>query len=224
MNKKIPLFISFLLMVAPQIARAEGFLDSLGCIETGDCQIRDIETGFIILINWVLGALAAIALLFFVWGGYQWLISGGNAERVRKGQQIMINTLFALILAFGSYIGVSFIVNDLLNVDTPYRVVSTCNSVVEKGEVRCNNEQGNYRCSGLTWTGENAKYNGLCITECQIHSIDDPDDEWFCFERWPGAVEGTDYITGLCPGGADNVCTRQSSINDYYEDPPDLSY
>ncbi len=217
MNKKILTIVSLFLMATPLIARA-GFLDGLGCIETGDCQIRDIETGFVLLMNFVLGGMAAIALIFFVWGGYQWLISGGNAERVKRGQQIMINTLFALVVAFGSYIGVSFIVNDLLNVNDAYRVESVCTGVMEKGEERCNDSEGNYRCSGYVWTGENEQYNGLCMTECAIHSIDDTADDWACGERWPSSVEGTDYLTGLCPGGADNVCISQSRKAAFYDE------
>ncbi|RJQ33786.1 hypothetical protein C4566_02980 [Candidatus Parcubacteria bacterium] len=219
MNKKNILFFSLIILTLPQLVVAQGFLDGLGCITTGNCQIRDVEMGIVLLINWLLGGMAAVALLYFVWGGYQFLISGGSSERVQKGKQIMINTIFSLILAFGSYLGISFIANNLLNVNDDYKVTSECVGVAEKGEKRCNSGQGNYRCSGYTWTGENERFNGLCLTECQIKSIDDASDDWLCYQLWPGAVEGVDYVTGLCPGGNENVCFKASAVDAHNDSP-----
>jgi len=211
MNKRIFVFISLVLFSVPFIARAAGFLDALGCINTGSCQIRDVETGVILLINWVLGGMAAIALLYFVWGGYQFLISGGNMERVQKGKQIMINTIFALILAFGSYIGVKFITNNLLNVDEEYQVTSICDGADR--DRPCNTGERNYVCSGYLWTGDKAIYNGQCLTKCEIKSIDDDSEDWQCYniEGW-NLVDGTHYISQLCPGASNYVCTKASVI------------
>lgn len=125
-SKKI-LIIAILLFV-PLLANAQevqgGFLDELACVQTGDCGFADIALGFSSLIRLLLGGMGAVALVYFVYGGIQWLISGGNADRVERGKQIMINTIFALFIAFGSYIIVSFFINDVLNVKNEYNVSS----------------------------------------------------------------------------------------------------
>jgi hypothetical protein len=118
MSRQLTKFIFFisLFFFVPQIAQA-GFLDNMAyCTKLGNCDINDIGVALSFLIKYLLGMMGAVALVYFVWGGIQWLISGGNAERVNRGKQIMINTVMAIFLAFGGYLITSFFVNDVLNV------------------------------------------------------------------------------------------------------------
>ncbi len=50
-----------------------------------------------------LGVVGAIALIFFIWGGFQMLTSGGNSERVSKGRDTLMWAALGLIIVFGSY-------------------------------------------------------------------------------------------------------------------------
>jgi amino acid transporter len=50
-----------------------------------------------------LGVVGAIALIFFIWGGFLWLTSGGSPERVQKGRQTLVWATLGLILIFASY-------------------------------------------------------------------------------------------------------------------------
>jgi len=172
------LFISALFIILPQIAQA-GFLDELGyCTEAGDCNLSDMALGFSALIRWLLGAMGAVALVLFVWGGIQWLISGGNAERVNRGKDIMMNTVFAIFLAFGSYLIVTFFVNDVLNAtesDPNYDI----NFRLEEGySPTCGGENTagkscgpNRECSGEV-TGLHPEMSQKCLYICQIETLD----------------------------------------------------
>ncbi|MEY4744115.1 MAG: Type secretion system pilin [Candidatus Parcubacteria bacterium] len=45
----------------------------------------------------------SFALLMFVYGGFMWVTSGGNMDKVKKGKQIFTWATIGLIVIFGSY-------------------------------------------------------------------------------------------------------------------------
>ena len=209
MNKFLFFTILAITILVPSLGYADGFLDKLPetCIKGGDCKLEDIYLGFTYLIQLMLGMMGAVALLYFIWGGIQWLVSGGNADRVKRGQQIMINTMIALFIAFSSYLLTSFFVNDILGVtNTRYRIASAC--VGEPMDKRCNESQRNYVCTGTdTFSEPMASHNETCVTKCQLRNLTVP-ESWGCvdlanFDFPPVALV---FEAGLCPGGTSNVC------------------
>ena len=60
------------------------------------------------------GGAGMIALLMFVYGGFQWLTSGGNAEKIKKGQAIILWSLIGLVVMFSSYIAARYIIETLV--------------------------------------------------------------------------------------------------------------
>src|SRR3989344_9111862 len=56
------------------------------------------------IIQAALGIIGSLALLMFVYGGFQWLISAGNAEKVKSGTQTMLWAAIGVILVFSSYL------------------------------------------------------------------------------------------------------------------------
>ena len=42
------------------------------------------------IVKYALGLVGSLTLLMLVWGGFQWVTSAGNAEKVNKGSQTMI--------------------------------------------------------------------------------------------------------------------------------------
>lgn len=63
--------------------------------------------------NFILGIVGALALLMFVWGGLQWAMSAGEEERVKAGTTTLRNAVIGLLIVFGSWLGVNYIVNTL---------------------------------------------------------------------------------------------------------------
>jgi hypothetical protein len=56
------------------------------------------------IIKAVLGLIGSITLFMLVWGGFQWLTSAGNQEKVSQGTQTMLWAVIGLGVVFGSYI------------------------------------------------------------------------------------------------------------------------
>lgn len=56
-----------------------------------------------IIIKAALGLVGGLTLLMFVWGGFQWLTSAGNEERVKNGSKTMLWAVIGLMLVFTSY-------------------------------------------------------------------------------------------------------------------------
>jgi hypothetical protein len=61
------------------------------------------------IINTGLGLLGSLAFLMFVYGGFLWLTAGGAADRISKGKDVMKWAVIGLILVFGSYALVRFV-------------------------------------------------------------------------------------------------------------------
>jgi len=63
------------------------------------------------VINAVLGIVGSLALLMFIYGGFTWMLSGGNSSAVEKGKNILIWASLGLVIIFISYALVSFVIN-----------------------------------------------------------------------------------------------------------------
>lgn len=55
------------------------------------------------VIKAVLGISGSLALLMFVYGGFTWMLSGGNSEKVTKGKNTLVWAAIGLIVIFSSY-------------------------------------------------------------------------------------------------------------------------
>lgn len=65
------------------------------------------------LISSILGVTGSIALLMFVYGGFLWLISAGEADKVKKGKEVMKWAVLGLVVIVGAYTIVRAIVSAL---------------------------------------------------------------------------------------------------------------
>lgn len=102
--KKTALLIA-LLSIAPMAAQAQSLTNPLGTV--------DIPTIVGRLISAILGITGALALLMFVWGGVQWLTSGGAPDKVKKGKDTLIWATVGLAVIIMAYALVSAIVGAL---------------------------------------------------------------------------------------------------------------
>ncbi|OGH91471.1 MAG: hypothetical protein A2534_00495 [Candidatus Magasanikbacteria bacterium RIFOXYD2_FULL_39_9] len=56
------------------------------------------------VIKAMLGIIGGLTLLMFVYGGFRWLTSAGNPEKVKSGSQTMIWAVIGVMLVLASYI------------------------------------------------------------------------------------------------------------------------
>jgi hypothetical protein len=61
------------------------------------------------IINAVLGIVGSLALVMFVYGGFMWMLSAGNKERVQKGKEILTWATVGLVVIFSAYALVMFV-------------------------------------------------------------------------------------------------------------------
>jgi hypothetical protein len=76
----------------------------------GDYTLNDFVTVFINIATWILGITGSLALLFFIYGGVMFLISGGSSERVQQAKQIIIGSIIGVVIVLTSFM----IINTIL--------------------------------------------------------------------------------------------------------------
>lgn len=65
------------------------------------------------IIKSILGFVGSVALLVFIYGGFTWLTSAGNPDKIKKGQGTLIWAAIGLAFIFSSYMIASFIIKAL---------------------------------------------------------------------------------------------------------------
>ena len=65
------------------------------------------------IIKAVLGIVGSLALLMFIYGGFNWMTAAGSPEKVEKGKQILLWATIGLIVIFTSYALVKFVFTSL---------------------------------------------------------------------------------------------------------------
>lgn len=93
----------------PECATDEGQGPGHGC--------RDVGAFISLFVNYANGSLAiigAVAFLFFIYGGVMLLISGGEAERVKKGRDAIMGAIIGLLIVFGAQMLVRFVIQGLV--------------------------------------------------------------------------------------------------------------
>ncbi len=104
------------LFVAPAFAQGEplvitkdakppaSFVSGItGCIESGNCSLCDVLKFFGTIAQWILATVGALALFFFVLGGFDLLTSQGKQENVEKGKKKITGALIGLLVVLGAY-------------------------------------------------------------------------------------------------------------------------
>ncbi|MEK9152813.1 MAG: pilin [Patescibacteria group bacterium] len=65
-----------------------------------------------VIIN-VLGMVGSIALVMFIYGGFLYMTAQGNEEQVTKGKKTLVWASLGLVVVFGAYAMVNFVVSTL---------------------------------------------------------------------------------------------------------------
>ncbi|EKE07513.1 MAG: hypothetical protein ACD_18C00064G0012 [uncultured bacterium] len=93
------------------------------CAFTGSCRdVNDLVKLGLVIINYIFSIVAGLAFIMFVYGGFTWIFSFGNSDKVKKGQQIFVYAVIGLVIVFTAYILVGFLL-DALNVSQSFRII-----------------------------------------------------------------------------------------------------
>jgi len=66
------------------------------------------------LVRAMLGLSGAVAFLMFVYGGFQWLTSGGSPDKIKAGKSTLTWAAIGLVVIFTSYTLVSTLITALV--------------------------------------------------------------------------------------------------------------
>ncbi len=75
-------------------------------------ECRSISIFVILLLkfaSYLFTIVGALALLFFIYGGFTLILSRGSPDAVKKGKDILVASIVGLIIVFGAYILVGFL-------------------------------------------------------------------------------------------------------------------
>ncbi len=118
MKKTFFIFFLFLIIsLSPLLALADWRSD-LGGLDTTAGEgagLNKVDVGVFVgrIIQGVLSLLGIVILIYMVYGGYLWLISGGNEQTVRKAKDILVNAVIGLIIVLAAYAITTFIISEL---------------------------------------------------------------------------------------------------------------
>lgn len=75
---------------------------------------KDIREGIMTIISYLLGFLGIIAIIIILYGGFVWLTSAGNEEKVGQAKKIITAGIIGLVIVFISYAIASFVITQLI--------------------------------------------------------------------------------------------------------------
>lgn len=94
------------------------------CAYLGTCRsVNDIVLSGIRIGQQIFLYIGSFAFAFFIYGGITMILSLGSAEKVTKGKEIIIAAVVGLIISFGAYLFIDFIL-DVLSVEETLRGIS----------------------------------------------------------------------------------------------------
>jgi len=220
-KNKITIFIALiaLVLLLPNTALAFQLIPP-GCtgenVTAQTCGLTQIFQTFINFANFLLSIVGSVTLLMFVYGGFTWLTSAGNSEKIKRGTSIMTNTAIGLVIVLGAatviYSVGTFLCGDnqacirQLNIYSP--------SANLEGGVDCSLEENDGKSCG---TEKNMKCSyelRKCVTACEAD--ENLRARGFACQNVPisektkenalAYAEANSCVLNLCPGGWDNLC------------------
>ena len=84
--------------------------DTCLCRAQGICSLSQIIQLAVNLIILILGISGSIALVMFVYGGFNWVFAQGRSEYIQTGKDTMKHAIIGLAIIFGAYAIINFLI------------------------------------------------------------------------------------------------------------------
>jgi hypothetical protein len=91
-------------------APPEGGADTCACRDTGQCDLDDVLQVFVNVTIFILGISGSVILLMFVYGGFLWITSRGDAKRIEKGKDTITHAVIGFAIIVLSYSMINFLI------------------------------------------------------------------------------------------------------------------
>lgn len=105
--------------IKPSFKAIGGLLDGVAVEGYGEENFKAIESKASLqsligkVINGALQLVGAIFLIMMVYGGYNWMLSRGDSEMVKKGEDTVRYAILGLIIVAGAYVLTNFVMQRL---------------------------------------------------------------------------------------------------------------
>jgi hypothetical protein len=71
---------------------------------TGECSVCHIQILILNIMDFFVGALAVIASLLFIHGGFLYLTSAGNSGKLQKARSVLVSTTIGIFFVLGAWL------------------------------------------------------------------------------------------------------------------------
>lgn len=78
--------------------------DDVKCACCGQCPLSRFLGLFITISRWILGLSGSAALLVVVYGGFMWILSGGDPGKIEKGKNALTGAVIGVIIVLGAWL------------------------------------------------------------------------------------------------------------------------
>jgi hypothetical protein len=102
-----------------QLAQQKSVQELLKLDETGNklgLGKADLEQTIVNIIQWVLGILSLLAVVFIIYGGFKWLTSGGDENRIESAKKTITAAVAGLVVVILAWAIVIFVAGTTANV------------------------------------------------------------------------------------------------------------
>lgn len=107
------------LLAMPMMASAQTTADPFGIndfatgnVNLGTKELRETVAG---IVNIVLGFLGILATLIVLLGGFKWMTSGGNSDKVDEAKKLIGAGIVGLVIILAAYAIVRFVLGSIQN-------------------------------------------------------------------------------------------------------------
>jgi len=100
--------LTLAVLAVPAVAAAQVSTGNYGV--TFGLGTADLESTVVNIIQWVLGFLGLIAVIFILYGGFVWMTASGNEEKVSKAKKVITAAVIGLIVVLLAWAIVIFVV------------------------------------------------------------------------------------------------------------------
>ncbi len=91
----------------------EGPLPECSFSYDGCRNVNDILVFFIKIGQTLFQVIGTFAFVMFIYGGFTIILSMGNSEKVKKGQDVLVAAVVGILIAFSAYLIIDFVLNAL---------------------------------------------------------------------------------------------------------------
>ncbi|MFH0873733.1 MAG: IPT/TIG domain-containing protein, partial [Candidatus Komeilibacteria bacterium] len=122
MNWRKSLFIFGLILIGgavllPVLAQAQASLDIPSSF--GNLGSQDLKVTIGNIVQIAIGFLGILLILYLLYGGFIWMTSGGNEDKIDQAKRIIVSAVVGLVLVLASFAIATFIISNLQKAVSP---------------------------------------------------------------------------------------------------------